>query len=91
MKPIDKSLFTEAAKDFKIHFERENNSRIIFSGIYGIGKSTFLSSIFEDSYQKQLFSSEKYNIFHLYPVNYSIASSEDIFRYIKYDIIYKIH
>lgn len=70
--------------DFKAHLEGKDTDRIVFSGRYGTGKTTFLN---------QFFSTEdmisKYDVFHLFPVNYSIASNEDIIRYIKHDIIYQ--
>lgn len=79
-------LITEIAKDFTEHLAIPDNSRILFSGKFGKGKTTFLEEYFKDKspYNK---SGISYNVFHLKPVNYSIASNEDIFRYIKYDII----
>jgi len=79
-------LITEIAKDFEEHLALPNNSRILFSGRFGKGKTTFLEEYFKDesAYNK---SGNSYNVFHLKPVNYSIASNEDIFRYLKYDII----
>jgi hypothetical protein len=65
-------------KDFKTHFDLKNNSRILFSAPFGKGKTTFLNLYF-DEYNKE------YEAFHLYPVNYSVASNEDIFKYIKRD------
>lgn len=59
-----------------------NNERIIFSGIFGSGKTYFLNRFFEKH--------EKYIAFHLYPTNYSISSSEDIFELIKHDLLYQI-
>jgi predicted ATPase len=32
---------------FKKHLEQENNSSIIFSGIFGIGKTYFIKKFFE--------------------------------------------
>lgn len=76
--PIDNQLSI-----FTGHIDDTRNERIIFSGIFGIGKSYFLEKYFE----KQ---SDKYLPISLAPVNYSISSNEDIFRLIKYDILYEL-
>lgn len=68
---------------FKDHLDAENNERIIFSGIFGIGKSYFLKDFFEKH-------KEEYLAINLAPVNYSISSNEDIFKLIKYDILYEL-
>lgn len=60
----------------------ENNERIVFSAPFGTGKTYFLRKYFEEE-----MAMEKYNVFHLFPVNYQVASNEDIFEYIKYDIL----
>lgn len=78
-------LFNTPYKKFKAHLELPDNNRIIFSGIYGIGKTTFLRHFFDRQEVK-----ETYNCIHLFPVNYSILENEDIFKYIKYDIIYEL-
>jgi len=62
-----------------------SNDRILFSGVFGIGKTYFLKKYFEFPEVK-----EKYNVFHLFPVNYQIATNEDIFELIKYDILYHL-
>ena len=80
-------LFKVPCNSFKDHLTLENNKRIIFSGRFGIGKSYFLNHFFKEDVQTSIFGENMFNVFHLYPVNYSIASNEDIFRYIKYDII----
>jgi hypothetical protein len=68
---------------FKHHLKISDNNRIIFSGPFGIGKSSFLKNYFDEA-------SDKYNVIHLYPVNYSIASNEDILSLLQYDIIYEL-
>lgn len=68
---------------FRNHLKLEDNDRIIFSGQFGIGKTTFLKQFKKDNDQL-------YNVFHLYPVNYSVSSNEDIFELIKYDIFYEL-
>jgi len=60
----------------------DSNNRILFSGTFGIGKTFFLKHFFEIPEIK-----EKYNVFHLFPINYQIASNEDIFELVKYDIL----
>jgi hypothetical protein len=66
--------------DFLSHLLSETNSRIIFSGPFGAGKSTFL---------KQFFMSypDHFTTMTLSPVNYSLASTEDVFELIKFDIL----
>ncbi|MBX2842896.1 MAG: NTPase KAP [Flammeovirgaceae bacterium] len=71
------------SKEFKKHIEIEDNDRIIFSGRFGIGKTHFLDRFFD-------VNSDNYEAIHIYPVNYSVASNEDIFELIKYDIFYEL-
>ncbi len=68
---------------FKRHIDDNLNERIIFSGIFGIGKSYFLEKFFEKN-------TDKYLAVNLAPINYSISNNDDIFRLIKYDIIYEL-
>ncbi len=67
---------------FKEHIDYGGNDRIIFSGIYGIGKTYFLKEFFKDN--------PDYQSFFLKPVNYSVSSNKDIFEYIKYDIAFEL-
>ena len=62
----------------------ENNNNIIFSGIYGIGKSYFINNFFNIQHL------DKYIPIILTPVNYSVANNEDIFEYIKADILLQL-
>lgn len=64
--------------------EEKNNSNIIFSGIYGIGKSYFINDFFNNQHSKE------YIPIILTPVNYSVANNEDIFEYIKADILLQL-
>lgn len=64
--------------------QEENNSNIIFSGIYGIGKSYFINDFFNNRHSKE------YIPIILTPVNYSVANNEDIFEYIKVDILLQL-
>lgn len=63
--------------------EKDNNN-IIFSGIFGIGKSYFLRKFFTENY------SDNYISIYLTPVNYSVANNEDIFEYMKIDILMQL-
>ncbi len=81
-KEINTSLFRTPYIEFGNHLELPSNNRILFSGRYGTGKTTFLKWYFSDSEQ-----AKKYNHIHLFPINYSVATNEDIFKYIKMDIL----
>ena len=80
---IFEDVFKIPFDDFNTHMENENNRRILFSGQFGMGKTTFLKYFFGNN-------KEKYNTFHLYPVNYSVLDNADIFTYIKYDLLYEM-
>lgn len=76
------SVYIENLYDnFQSHLD--SNKRIMFSGAYGIGKTYFLKHFFESK-------DDKYNVFHLFPVNYQVSQNEDIFELIKIDILYHI-
>ena len=62
---------------------QEDNSNIIFSGKFGIGKTYFINKFFEEY-------NTKYTYLYLSPVHYSIASNEDVFEYIKVDILLQL-
>lgn len=68
---------------FDEHLEDPKNIKILFSAPFGQGKTTFLNQYFDERL-------EKYNVFKLFPVNYSVASNQDIFRYIKSDILFQL-
>jgi len=74
---------SEILKKFKEHLEIENNKRIIFSGPFGTGKSTFLND-FSDN------QTESFFYFKIFPVNYSVSANEDVFELIKFDILFQI-
>src|SRR5690348_15169755 len=69
--------------DFASFLETENNSRLFFSGKFGIGKTYFLNNFFNSR-------EEEYEVFHLYPLNYQINSNEDVIELIKYDILVEL-
>lgn len=59
------------------------NERTILSAKFGDGKSYFLNQ-FKKDYDSQ------YHFITLYPVNYSVAENDDIFEYIKRDIMLQL-
>jgi hypothetical protein len=63
-------------ENFKKHLNLINNNQIIFSGIFGIGKTYFLKEFLKDN-------EEKYESILLSPVNYSISQTDDILQYIE--------
>lgn len=83
--PYFEEVFEEPINAFSTHLNNQFNERIVFSGKFGSGKTTFLKQYFSSD-AKDLENS-RYNAFHLFPVNYSIASNDDIIKYIKYDLI----
>jgi len=68
---------------FQKHIESPFNNRIFFSGIFGIGKTYFLKEFFNAN-------KDAYDAYFVSPVNYSIASNKDIFKYIKFDIAFEL-
>lgn len=64
---------------FNQHLKLSNNERIIFSGRFGTGKTTFLNHFFDNQME--------YNVIKLYPVHYSISPNEDIYEFVKFDIL----
>lgn len=73
---IDKEL-----RHFRVHLEL--SKRTILSARFGDGKTTFLNEF------KQMYNEELY-VVTIRPVNYSVAKNEDIFEYIKYDILLQL-
>ncbi|WP_289021644.1 P-loop NTPase fold protein [uncultured Salegentibacter sp.] len=74
---------SEEIQRFENHLNREVNKQIIFSGVFGIGKTYFIDKFFENK-------KDQYLPIKLNPVNYSVANNEDIFEYIKYDISFEL-
>lgn len=68
--------------NFTKHLSIPGNNRILFSGAFGSGKTYFLKHYFKEN--------PEHIAIHLFPVNYSVASNEDVFEFIKYDILFKI-
>lgn len=71
------------SESFDQRFSSAANRRVFFSGKFGSGKTTFLNIYFQRR-------KDKYNVFRINPVHYSIASNEDIFKYIKADLLYQL-
>lgn len=80
---IGKNAINHKLKEFKRHLE--NADRMILSAKFGDGKSFFLNEVREN---KELFS--EYEFITLYPVNYVVSKNEDIFEYIKRDILLQL-
>ncbi len=68
---------------FVTHLDDSLNPRILFSAPFGHGKTTFLKLFFDNK-------KETYEVFHIYPVNFSVAKTEDIFRYIKTELLFQL-
>jgi hypothetical protein len=85
-----KEILKAPEEKFKSHLTLPYNSRIIFSGQYGSGKTTFLNYFFGLNDEESSESKTKYDVVRLFPVNYSIASNEDILNFIKYDTLLEL-
>lgn len=74
---------TSEIQRFDNHLNLDENNQMIFSGIFGIGKTYFLKEFFKNKL-------ENYELFLLSPINYSISNNDDIIDYIKYDIAFEL-
>ncbi len=74
---------TNPFKEFESHLKQPNNPRILFSAPFGHGKTTFLNLYFDEK-------EHDYEVFHIYPVNFSVSNNEDIFRYIKTELLFQL-
>lgn len=72
---------TSELKRFAMHLE--HNPRTIFSAKFGDGKTYFL-----DKYMRQHQMDTLFIVLH--PINYSVATNEDIFEYVKRDILVEL-
>lgn len=79
---IDPTLFTGMNKAFSAFIDDDGNKKIVLSGKFGSGKTSFLHHFFQDAQQNN-----KYWYVHLFPVNYSVSKNEDIFELLKYDLL----
>ncbi len=73
----------EVSLKFQTHLNLRGNSRIIFSGKYGTGKTRFLKLFFEKR-------NADYNIISISPAKYVVSGNEDIFELIKVDIVLQL-
>lgn len=73
---------TAEKKRFTSFLKIKNNINVIFSGIFGIGKTYFIHNFFDNH--------KDYVPIYLTPVQYSVSSNEDIFEYIKIDILFQL-
>jgi hypothetical protein len=67
---------------FDDHLSDNFNERVLFSAPFGSGKTTFLKAYFDQH--------QEYLVLKLFPVNYAIAQSQDVFELIKYDLLYEL-
>lgn len=70
-------------KQFTDHLSNTANRNILFSAPFGQGKTTFLEYYFSRN-------DNSYEILKIFPINYSVANNEDIFKYIKADILFQL-
>lgn len=83
MEYIGEKELDDKLNDFRNHLE--NADRMILSARFGDGKSFFLQKVRENT---KKFSD--YEFITIYPVNYVVAPNEDIFEYIKRDILVQL-
>ena len=72
---------TSELERFETHLE--NNPRTIFSAKFGDGKTNFLKEYIERHKEDTVF-------IVLHPINYSVATNEDVFEYIKRDVLVEL-
>ena len=71
-----------AIKEFEKHLK--SHPRTILSARFGDGKSFFLSAA-----EKKL--KNRFVFLKVYPVNYQVAENQDIFEYIKRDLLFQLY
>ena len=81
---LDKIDISGNLKKFAQYLEKTD--RIILSAKFGDGKTYLLNELRRDEAMQ-----DKYEFFTIYPVNYSVAKNEDVFEYIKRDIIVQLY
>ena len=86
MNPNEGYFKIDELENFKDFLSKEGNQDIIFSAPFGTGKTHFLKNVF--AVDTEVLTN--YNIIHLFPVNYTVASNDDIFELIKYDILFEL-
>ena len=75
---------SEKVKDFVQYLD--STDRIILSARFGDGKTHLLNALRNDET-----ANKEYEFLTIYPVNYSVAPNEDVFEYIKRDIIVQLN
>jgi signal recognition particle receptor subunit beta len=85
---INVEIMRGLGPEFAQHLNISNNNRIIFSGKFGKGKTTFIKYFFEN--QDDFFDEIKFLPIYIKPINYSISKNENILQYIKYDILIEL-
>lgn len=76
--PIDKEI-----SKFEQFLDDKSNHRILFSGIFGSGKTYFLNKFFEKK-------NDKYEVFYISPVNYCISKNKDVLKLLQYDLLVEV-
>lgn len=71
----------DAIREFDKHLK--SHPRTILSARFGDGKSCFLAAA-----ERKL--KKRYTFLKLYPVNYQVAENQDIFEYIKRDLLFQL-
>ncbi len=77
--------------DFRQYLD--TSPRIILSAKFGDGKTTFLKEMVELSMNpiNEKVHFDDYQFFTIYPINYVVAKNEDIFEYVKRDILLQLY
>lgn len=78
-----KICIKEEISRFYSFINEEGNTNIVFSGKFGVGKTFFIKEFFDD-YKNEFIK------LYISPVNYSIANNEDIFEYLKVNILFQL-
>lgn len=78
---IDNIDISDKITDFTQYLQ--TTDRIILSAKFGDGKTFLLNEL-----RRNL--KEEYEFFTIYPINYSVAKNDDVFEYIKRDIIIQL-
>lgn len=69
--------------EFEEFYSTKSNTKILFSAPFGQGKTTYLKYFFERK-------GDSVELFRLFPVNYSVSHNDDIFQYIKCEILLQL-
>ena len=78
---IDNIDVSDKITDFTQYLQ--TTDRIILSAKFGDGKTFLLNELRSNL-------KEEYEFFTIYPINYSVAKNDDVFEYIKRDIIIQL-